>query len=390
MIEELRIWYSLKNQWSFESAPKNEKIIWSCPKGHEEKLLWDTKLARVDKCKPCNSIGNKYPELAKTLDPTNKVPDPFKIYMNMSTPIKWICNCGHRWSETPLFRASKGCPECYPRDNVRRAGKRSPASENSYLMKLWDFERNKVDPSQISFKSSLMMYWVCEYGHSFQRAINNQRRETPCPRCSRPETEDEWERYFQTKFNFGKQWLLDNYINSENSLDEIWKNGGYSHTLLRRALKAFGLKKEKNQIMEIREKKRINTWIENYGEYDPIKHLSSPSNLEMEVRAALENLKINFIQSDRKTIAPKELDFLLSDLQVAIEFNGNHWHDRESYSEDLKNDTTLSRERQKDLLCDKLGITLLHIWQNEWTETPWESKESYLLGRINTTLENKG
>ena len=62
--------------------------------------------------------------------------------------------------------------------------------------------------------------------------------------------------------------------------------------------------------------------------------------------------------NDRTVIAPKELDIYLPDIKLAIEFNGMYWH-----REDRK------RHLVKYNLCQDKGITLLQVWDHEWTNS---------------------
>ena len=50
------------------------------------------------------------------------------------------------------------------------------------------------------------------------------------------------------------------------------------------------------------------------------------SNKEREIYNWLNELNINVVESDRKQIAPLELDIYLPDNNLAIEFNGLYWH----------------------------------------------------------------
>ena len=83
----------------------------------------------------------------------------------------------------------------------------------------------------------------------------------------------------------------------------------------------------------------------------------SKSEVEIfEFIKTLTNEKI--LQSDRKLIKPKELDICIPSLSIAIEFNGEYWH-----SEKFKNK---NHRDIKTLLCDKVGIKLLHVEEKEW------------------------
>jgi hypothetical protein len=71
-----------------------------------------------------------------------------------------------------------------------------------------------------------------------------------------------------------------------------------------------------------------------------------------------ENYKGKIITSSRKIIIPYELDIYLPNLNLAFEFNGLYWH------------SDLIKEKNYHLnkteLCEKKGIQLIHIFEDDW------------------------
>ena len=70
--------------------------------------------------------------------------------------------------------------------------------------------------------------------------------------------------------------------------------------------------------------------------------------------------KDEIIFNDRKLLNGKELDIYIPGKKVAIEYNGDIWHS-EAYKENAK-----KVHFEKTLLCEKLGIRLIHIFSDEW------------------------
>ena len=87
------------------------------------------------------------------------------------------------------------------------------------------------------------------------------------------------------------------------------------------------------------------------------------------------------IQNDRSVISPMELDFVIPEQSLAIEFNGTYWH---SNLEDKK------YHLKKTKLCEDAGYQLFHIFENEWTDstkqTIWKSMISNRLGLNKTKI----
>ena len=76
-----------------------------------------------------------------------------------------------------------------------------------------------------------------------------------------------------------------------------------------------------------------------------------------------------------------ELDIFLPDFNLAIEYNGIYWHSSGSRDSDLK----LSKQHlYKTEMCERNGITLLHIFELEWTDSIkqeiWKSTILHKLG----------
>jgi hypothetical protein len=87
---------------------------------------------------------------------------------------------------------------------------------------------------------------------------------------------------------------------------------------------------------------------------------NSRSLLEDEVFDFLQSLSVKIIRNDRKIVAPQELDFLLPDHKIAIEFNGLYWH---SENAGKKNKHYHASKFNR---CFDQNIQLITIWDDEW------------------------
>lgn len=102
------------------------------------------------------------------------------------------------------------------------------------------------------------------------------------------------------------------------------------------------------------------TTVNNYiRKYDLEVHGSS---YEREISAFLSSHHISFIQRDRKTISPLELDFYLPDHRLAIEFNGLYFHTEAIVGKDY--------HQRKHKMCATNGVRLLMINEDEWNTRP--------------------
>ena len=98
--------------------------------------------------------------------------------------------------------------------------------------------------------------------------------------------------------------------------------------------------------------KRIKEW--------DLKEFQVTSYYETLIGQFLTNLGISYIENTRKIISPKELDFYIPSHNLAIEFNGLHWHSELLGKKDSK------YHLNKTELCKEKGIRLIHIFQDEW------------------------
>jgi very-short-patch-repair endonuclease len=64
------------------------------------------------------------------------------------------------------------------------------------------------------------------------------------------------------------------------------------------------------------------------------------------------------IENSRKIIEPYELDIYLPELKLAFEYDGLYWHN--------ENFVNNSYHLNKTELCEKLGIQLIHIYEDDW------------------------
>jgi hypothetical protein len=83
------------------------------------------------------------------------------------------------------------------------------------------------------------------------------------------------------------------------------------------------------------------------------------SSFENEVKTYLLEHNVIFSANNRTIISPSELDIYIPEKHIAIECNGSFWHSE-------FNGKNSEYHLTKTLLCEKLGIQLIHIWEHDW------------------------
>lgn len=89
---------------------------------------------------------------------------------------------------------------------------------------------------------------------------------------------------------------------------------------------------------------------------NPIK--SGTSIAEKEIINHIKSLGIKVIENERNIIKPFEIDIYIPEFNIAIEYNGLHWHS-EKYIDKYYH-------LNKTILCNDKGIKLIHIFEDEW------------------------
>lgn len=101
---------------------------------------------------------------------------------------------------------------------------------------------------------------------------------------------------------------------------------------------------------------------------------------EREVVKFIEDLGFTVERNNRSLISPKELDIYIPSKNLAIEYNGLYWHS------EFKNDNAKLCHKEKTLLCDNLGISLFHIFSDEWKHKN-DIVKSMIMHRLGVTNE---
>lgn len=82
------------------------------------------------------------------------------------------------------------------------------------------------------------------------------------------------------------------------------------------------------------------------------------SYAEQELKEFISSLGVHYTSNDRHIISPKELDIVIEDKKIAIEYNGLFWHSDKFVDANYHLDKTNA--------CKQQGYTLLHIFEDEW------------------------
>lgn len=138
-----------------------------------------------------------------------------------------------------------------------------------------------------------------------------------------------------------------------------------------------------------------NTCEERYGYKYPFAQDKFKQNYSKGEKEVVEFVKSiyegNIIENTRRVLLPNEengwkagheLDIYIPDLCLAIEYNGNYYHDYNVFPEKRTEDEKKFNE------CVKLGIDLITVWENDWKSKNDEIK-GFLTEEINKRKDNE-
>jgi|AntRauTorcE11897_2_1112592.scaffolds.fasta_scaffold04466_4 hypothetical protein len=154
----------------------------------------------------------------------------------------------------------------------------------------------------------------------------------------------------------------------KEALSEMYSEVGNSHVIAKR----LGIGSHRTVLQALRE--------HNIDINDNI--LRTVSNAEKEICQILDEAGINYETSNRSAISPKEIDILIPDHDVAIEYNGVYWHS------DVYKDRNY--HQQKSLDCKELGILLIHVYEDQWANpVTKEIIKEKILQKCNKSFKEK-
>ena len=109
---------------------------------------------------------------------------PDMISYSSNKKIWWKCHkCGYEWLQSVNNRNKRGCPLCANRIVVKN--KNDLATTHKGLIKDWDFEKNNIKPTEVTYGSEKKVWWKCHIcGYEWESKIWNRSRGRGCPLCS--------------------------------------------------------------------------------------------------------------------------------------------------------------------------------------------------------------
>lgn len=234
----------------------------------------------------------------------------------------------------------------------------------------------------------------CPEGHEWSTLPNNFKRGNRCPKCSGMCSIQAEEQFKELVENEGYE-LLDEYKNNKTKV-KLRCNKGHEYYVTPidfkhnyRCLKCVGLcpiqakeqfihllNKEGYELLDeyknnkTKVKLKCNKGHDYYvmpysfkNNYSRCPHCEGSTGQRKLQEMLKLYIKDDVIYNDRKLLEGLELDIYYPSLNIAIEYQGNYWHNRPE---------TMERDRRKEQLCEEKGIILIEVWDDDFLKNPEE------------------
>jgi len=333
----------------------DKKVWWKCQQGHEWIAQINIRTKYGSSCPVCsghalikgvNDLQSKYPDIAKEWHPTkngNLLPNDVKSTSNIK--IWWLCPKGHSYEAKIGNRTylNRGCPYC--------AGKKTLEGDNDFktwcllnqqeqLLKEWNYEKNDIQPFQISPHNNKKVWWKCSLGHEWFSSIGSRTskvRPSGCPYCSNPP------KRILIGFNDFEAWC---YKNDKQYLLNEWhteKNKEFSPKEI-----TYGCGKRVWWKCSRGHEWRVSPSNRIQGTGCPICSRTQTSFPEQAIAFYLSK---SFKILQRHKIKGFELDVFLEDYNVGIEYDGKFFH----------TENKIGREKEKNAFYKEQGFRLIRV-----------------------------
>ena len=307
----------IKHNYIFEQLPNNHLQGQGCPKcANENNRLTVENFIK----KAIKTHGDKY-DYSKV------------IYINTLAKVKIKCiKHNYIFEQTPKHHLKgQGCPLC---------GKEAQlSSKEAFIKKAIKTHGDKYDYSKVNYKNALTKIKIrcIKHNYIFEQTPNKHLIGKGCPKCAgRNKTNKELIEQFRKihgdKYDYSKV----NYQGAKNNIIIICPYHGNFIITPNAHLNGRGCAT------------CTKVFHRSKGEIEMCEYIKSIYSGEV-------------LENTRKFIGKKELDIYLPELKLALEYNGEYWHE-------LKERINPGCHEEKRKACERKGIKLIEISDNKWCE----------------------
>ena len=375
----------------------------------------------------CKECGHEKASEKKKM-PRDKLIEEFKeqhgekynydkvVYKGSDSLVEIVCPVhGSFWKLPSCHKYGQGCPKCsYDRSSIERT-----LDTATVVQQFKDIHSDFYDYSKVVYVSAHEpVTIICPIHGNFEQSPNNHKRGYGCPKCashargikSRLDKEEILKRFKDThgdKYDYSR-------VKCESSLTPVeiicpdhgsfWQSPSVhisGHGCPVCGYESAGEKRRKTTNDVIEQFRTVHGDTYDYNNVDYVGNITdvivtcpvhgdffqTPSNhiagkgcrkctqrvsrAEKELVEYIESVVSTISVSDRTKIPPYELDIYAPEHKLAIEYNGLYWHSTACKA-------NKNYHLDKTLACEKQGIRLIHIYEDEWQQKPKRVKSMIL------------
>lgn len=235
---------------------------------------------------------------------------------------------------------------------------------------LWD-ESNSIHPGEVSKSSSQQITWKCPTcGHTWEAPVNRmhtnltKKKTIGCLQCYRNKQRS-------SPLSVTDPDIYD-HISPDNTIDisqvtkasrkEIIFDLDCGHTVTISPRKMH----RKNGKIQLPQCKTCQTHSAKYSDIsqNTTVYNSNSSQKEEELFAYVKSIvsdDVIIVRNDKELLEGKEIDILIPEYNIGIEFNGLYWHGEAQGKH-------RNYHKEKYLQAQHEGVQLITIWEDDWDE----------------------
>lgn len=263
-------------------------------------------------------------------------------YHGSGYPIEIVCKIHGTFKQTPKSHLRGcGCREC----GFEKTATSKRTSKEDFIKKAKEVHEDKYDYSLVEYLNN----WnhiriVCPIHGEFTQKPSHHLDGSGCKECSSTKRSETMSRLYGVS-NPAQLHFTDEIIHKLNNYDYMneWYNKVGGHELA----SMVGI-----------DKYTVYSYLRKHNiEIDK----GNSSFAEKQINDHIQSLGLTTVENDRSVLDGKEIDILVPELNLGIEFDGLYWHSTKYMSD--KN-----YHLNKTQLAESKGIRLIHIFEDEWIE----------------------
>lgn len=370
------------------SVNSRKRILFICQNSHSfsEKPL--NLLRRKNKCPECPkniekpkrfllkelSLQAVYPKISIHYDTAKNEIPPDKIHKGSKKKVWWFCDYEHEYDREVYVevRYEGRCPIC---SGVRLIpGVNDLATLYPHLISMWS-SNNPKPMNMYSPKNDFKAEWICSSGHVFLRRVFHQTNGDLllCPDCPKPIP---FETSVASSEFLMSMWSKDNmgdpkYIKKKSHKIFKWNGADCKHTF----------------------EKSVKDVTDTYGKcFDCRDTQEDRFAIFIKDRYELSKILRNkrLLKGNKMNL---ELDIVVPDKNIAIEFNGELWHSNVKISTNSGFESAREYHNWKISKSKDINLNLKFVWAHDWRshkESLFEAlDELFLTGNSDSPYLNR-